>query len=120
MDLQALIDQALGLCGEARGIRLSGGWAMTAIAEAVFVKFSNPWLNCLRSTTRGVCGRLAPPCAWHRLGGAQNAAVAAKKSAAVARKRRVPTWLNRVCIDAYDPGSKQPEFKICAVRLEKA
>ncbi len=62
---------------------------MTAIAEAVFVKSSNPWLNCLRSTTRGVCGRLAPPCAWHRLGGEQNAAVAAKKSAAVARKRRV-------------------------------
>ncbi len=28
--------------------------------------------------------------------------------------------INRVCIDAYDPGSKQPEFKICAVRLEKA
>jgi nitrate reductase (cytochrome) len=27
--------------------------------------------------------------------------------------------INRVTIDAYDPGSKQPEFKICAVRLEK-
>lgn len=28
--------------------------------------------------------------------------------------------INRVTIDAYDPGSKQPEFKICAVQLEKA
>jgi nitrate reductase NapA len=28
--------------------------------------------------------------------------------------------INRVTIDAYDPGSKQPEFKICAVRLSKA
>jgi nitrate reductase NapA len=28
--------------------------------------------------------------------------------------------INRVTIDAYDPGSKQPEFKVCAVRLEKA
>ena len=28
--------------------------------------------------------------------------------------------INRVTIDAYDPGSKQPEFKICAVRVEKA
>ncbi|MHC5001749.1 MAG: molybdopterin oxidoreductase family protein [Planctomycetota bacterium] len=28
--------------------------------------------------------------------------------------------INRVTIDAYDPGSKQPEFKICAVKLEKA
>lgn len=28
--------------------------------------------------------------------------------------------INRVTIDAYDPGSKQPEFKICAVRLAKA
>ena len=27
--------------------------------------------------------------------------------------------INRVCIDAYDPGSKQPEFKICAVNLAK-
>jgi len=27
--------------------------------------------------------------------------------------------INDVTIDAYDPGSKQPEFKICAVRLEK-
>ncbi|GAB4384815.1 MAG: nitrate reductase [Phycisphaerales bacterium] len=27
--------------------------------------------------------------------------------------------INYVTIDAYDPGSKQPEFKICAVRLEK-
>ncbi len=27
---------------------------------------------------------------------------------------------NLVTIDAYDPGSKQPEFKICAVKLEKA
>ncbi|RMH12666.1 MAG: nitrate reductase, partial [Planctomycetota bacterium] len=26
--------------------------------------------------------------------------------------------INYVTIDAYDPGSKQPEFKICAVRLE--
>ena len=25
--------------------------------------------------------------------------------------------INRVTIDAYDPGSKQPEFKICAVKL---
>ena len=29
-------------------------------------------------------------------------------------------FINRVTIDAYDPGSKQPEFKICAVRLAKA
>ena len=28
--------------------------------------------------------------------------------------------INEVTIDAYDPGSKQPEFKICAVRLSKA
>ena len=28
--------------------------------------------------------------------------------------------INRVTIEAYDPGSKQPEFKICAVKLEKA
>ncbi len=26
---------------------------------------------------------------------------------------------NLITIDAYDPGSKQPEFKICAVKLEK-
>ncbi len=31
-----------------------------------------------------------------------------------------PSLINRVTIDAYDPGSKQPEFKICAVKLEKA
>ena len=30
------------------------------------------------------------------------------------------TFINRVTIDAYDPGSKQPEFKICAVKLSKA
>lgn len=28
--------------------------------------------------------------------------------------------VNKVTIDAYDPGSKQPEFKICAVKLAKA
>jgi nitrate reductase NapA len=28
--------------------------------------------------------------------------------------------INKVTIDAYDPGSKQPEFKICAVRIAKA
>jgi len=28
--------------------------------------------------------------------------------------------INLVTIDAYDPGSKQPEFKICAVKLAKA
>ncbi|MBK8975899.1 MAG: nitrate reductase [Planctomycetes bacterium] len=27
--------------------------------------------------------------------------------------------INYVTIDAYDPGSKQPEFKVCACRLEK-
>ncbi|KAA3615207.1 MAG: nitrate reductase [Planctomycetota bacterium] len=27
--------------------------------------------------------------------------------------------INFVTIDAYDPGSKQPEFKVCAVKLEK-
>jgi nitrate reductase NapA len=27
---------------------------------------------------------------------------------------------NFITIDAFDPGSKQPEFKICAVKLEKA
>ena len=27
--------------------------------------------------------------------------------------------INRVTIDAYDPGSKQPEFKVCAVQLAK-
>ena len=27
--------------------------------------------------------------------------------------------INFVCIDAFDPGSKQPEFKMCAVKLEK-
>ncbi len=31
-----------------------------------------------------------------------------------------PSFINRVTIDAYDPGSKQPEFKICAVKLAKA
>jgi len=30
------------------------------------------------------------------------------------------SFINRVTIDAYDPGSKQPEFKICAVKLSKA
>jgi nitrate reductase (cytochrome) len=30
------------------------------------------------------------------------------------------SFINRVTIDAYDPGSKQPEFKICAVKLAKA
>jgi len=30
------------------------------------------------------------------------------------------TFINRVTIDAYDPVSKQPEFKICAVKLAKA
>jgi nitrate reductase NapA len=28
--------------------------------------------------------------------------------------------INLVTIDAFDPGSKQPEFKICAVKVEKA
>ena len=28
--------------------------------------------------------------------------------------------INKVTIDAYDPGSKQPEFKICAVKLARA
>ncbi len=28
--------------------------------------------------------------------------------------------INRVTIDAYDPGSKQPEFKVCAVQIAKA
>jgi nitrate reductase NapA len=28
--------------------------------------------------------------------------------------------INKVTIDAYDPGSKQPEFKVCAVKLAKA
>lgn len=28
--------------------------------------------------------------------------------------------INRVTIDAFDEGSKQPEFKICAVRIERA
>ena len=27
---------------------------------------------------------------------------------------------NKITIDAVDPGSKQPEFKVCAVKLEKA
>ncbi len=27
--------------------------------------------------------------------------------------------INKVTIDAYDPGSKQPEFKICAVKIAK-
>ncbi len=27
--------------------------------------------------------------------------------------------INRVTIDAFDPGSKQPEFKICAVKIER-
>lgn len=31
-----------------------------------------------------------------------------------------PSLINRVTIDAFDPGSKQPEYKICAVNLEKA
>ena len=30
------------------------------------------------------------------------------------------SFINRVTIDAYDPISKQPEFKICAVKLAKA
>ena len=30
-----------------------------------------------------------------------------------------PSLINRVCIDAYDPGSKQPEFKVCAVKIAK-
>lgn len=31
-----------------------------------------------------------------------------------------PSLINLVTINAFDPGSKQPEFKICAVRMEKA
>ncbi len=31
-----------------------------------------------------------------------------------------PALINRVTINAFDPGSKQPEFKICAVKLAKA
>ena len=31
-----------------------------------------------------------------------------------------PSLINKVTIDAIDPGSKQPEFKICAVKLAKA
>jgi nitrate reductase NapA len=31
-----------------------------------------------------------------------------------------PALINRVTINAFDPGSKQPEFKICAVQLAKA
>jgi nitrate reductase NapA len=27
--------------------------------------------------------------------------------------------INRVTIDAYDPASRQPEFKVCAVKIEK-
>jgi len=27
--------------------------------------------------------------------------------------------INRVTIDAYDPISRQPEFKVCAVKVEK-
>ncbi len=27
--------------------------------------------------------------------------------------------VNKITIDAFDPGSKQPEFKICAVKMEK-
>ena len=29
-------------------------------------------------------------------------------------------FINCLTIDAFDPGSKQPEFKICAVQLTKA
>ena len=28
--------------------------------------------------------------------------------------------INFVLLDAFDPGSKQPEYKVCAVRLSKA
>jgi len=28
-------------------------------------------------------------------------------------------FINKVTIDAYDPGSKQPEFKVCAVKIAK-
>ena len=38
---------------------------------------------------------------------------------ALALGRRWTSLINRVTIDAYDPGSKQPEFKICAVKLAK-
>ncbi len=31
-----------------------------------------------------------------------------------------PALINRVTINAFDPGSKQPEYKICAVKLAKA
>ncbi len=31
----------------------------------------------------------------------------------------MPSLINRVTIDAFDPGSKQPEFKVCAVQLAK-
>ena len=27
--------------------------------------------------------------------------------------------INRVTKDAFDPGSKEPEFKICAVRIKR-
>ena len=29
------------------------------------------------------------------------------------------SFINNVTIDAYDPGSKQPEYKICAVQLSR-
>ena len=74
-----------------------------------------------------------------RLGIAQGdlVRITSRRGEAVIKARVVPTprpgmvfvpfhWeddaslINRVTIDAYDPGSKQPEFKICAVKLEKA
>ena len=31
----------------------------------------------------------------------------------------VEKLINTLTLDAFDPGSKQPEYKICAVRIEK-
>ncbi len=30
-----------------------------------------------------------------------------------------PSLINKVTINAFDPGSKQPEFKVCAVQVAK-
>ena len=38
---------------------------------------------------------------------------------AIYSRKLIQIKSGRVTIDAYDPGSKQPEFKICAVKLAK-
>ena len=38
----------------------------------------------------------------------------------VSRRQVMERMINFVLLDAFDPGSKQPEYKVCAVKIAKA